>query len=197
MADIEVTKEKHILCPVSIAAVSVGLTVKGLDLWIKNNGLEKVNRKVDLTQILIMRREQAEQQAQDLSDTERKLKAEVKYRSEKAKQEEMVTLRMMGELIPQEEVKDRLETLFLDIRQQLLTIPDNVKTRVYTVSPEVATDCEGVCHDIVQKCLTRLAGVDDTGHPQDVGAKPKRSYIKRKTDVSSTATGNSKRVGRQ
>jgi len=197
MADIELTKDKHILCPASVAAVSVGITVKGLDLWLKNNGLEKVDHKVDLTQILIMRREQAEQQAQDLSDTERKLKAEVKYRSEKAKQEEMVTLRMMGELIPQEEVKDRLENLFLDIRQQLLTIPDNIKTRVYTVSPEIANDCEDVAHDIVQKCLNRLATGNDNEHPQPMGVKPKRSYTKRKTDVPAPTTGNSKRVGRQ
>ncbi len=197
MASIELTKDNHILCTIAVAAVTMGMTRVGLDKWVKANGIEKIDHKVDLTQNLIMRREQADQQAQDLSDTEKKLKAEVKYRSEKAKQEEMVTLRMMGELIPQEEVKDRLENLFLDIRQQLLTIPDNVKTRVYTVSPEVANDCEEVCHDIVEKCLNRLAGVDEPEHPQPMGIKPKRSYTKRKTDVPTTTTGNSKRVGRQ
>ena len=132
-------------------------------------------------------RETAEKQKQDLSDTEKKLKAEAKYKSEKAKQEEMITLQMMGELIPQEQVKDSLEMLFLDIRQTLLTVPDNIKTRVYGIDPDIATECEEVASEIITKILTRLASGNNIGRAENVGTKPKKRYTKRTASVS-TAT---------
>lgn len=190
-------KSKHIICSVSVAAFNLGITVQGLNQWIKKNNFKKDGRNVDFTEILFLRREQAEQQEQDLSDTEKKLKAEAKYKGEKAKQEEMITLQMMGELIPQEQVKNELEMLFMDIRQQILTIPDNIKTRIYSISPDIAQDCEEVTHDIIQKCLTRLASGDNASRAENVGEKPTKRYTKRQADVSTAAAGNRKRVGRQ
>ena len=71
-------KSKHIICSVSVAAFNLGITVQGLNQWIKKNNFKKDGRNVDFTEILFLRREQAEQQEQDLSDTEKKLKAEAK-----------------------------------------------------------------------------------------------------------------------
>lgn len=189
-------KSKHIICSVSVAAYNLGITVQGLNQWIKKNNFQKDGRNVDFTKILFLRREQAEQQEQDLSDTEKKLKAEAKYKGAKANQEELILLQMMGELIPQEQVKNELEMLFMDVRQQILTIPDNIKTRIYSISPDIAQDCEEVANDIIQKCLTRLAGGDNASRAENVGTKPAKRYTKRKADVSTATTGNSKRVGR-
>jgi len=184
-------KDNHILCSASIAAKALGITPQGLNKWIRENKFPKNNGLVDFNGVLELRREQAEQQAQDLSDTEKKLKAEAKYKSEKAKQEEMITLQMMGELIPQEQVKDSLEMLFLDIRQTLLTVPDNIKTRVYGIDPDIATECEEVANEIITKVLTRLAGGDNIGRAENVGTKPKKRYTKRTASISAAATADS------
>lgn len=196
MDEIKLTEDRHILCSTGVAAYNLDITQRALNGWVKERNLKRVGKLVDFTEILSLRREQAKQQIEDLSDTEKKLKAEAKYKTEKANQEEMITLQMMGELIPQEEVKDSLEMLFLDIRQQLLTIPDNVKTRVYGIDPDIANDCAEVANDIVTKVLTRLASGNNIGRAKNVGTKPKKRYTKRTTDVSTTTAGNSKRVGR-
>lgn len=189
--EIILTKDKHILCPIAVAAVQFGITRQVMNTWVKDNSFPKDGNLVDLTNLLLARRETAERQKQDLSDTEKKLQAEVKYKSEKAKQEEMITLQMMGELIPQEQVKDSLEMLFLDIRQTLLTVPDNIKTRVYGIDPDIATECEEVANEIITKVLTRLASGDNIGRAESVGTKPKKRYTKRTASVSAAATADS------
>lgn len=190
--EIFLTKDKHIMCPVAVAAIHLGITTDPLNKWIKLHDFPKEASKVDLAELLKARRETAEKQKADLSDTEKKLKAEAKYKSEKAKQEEMITLQMMGELIPQEQVKDSLEMLFLDIRQTLLTVPDNIKTRVYGIDPDIATECEEVASEIITKILTRLASGNNIGRAENVGTKPKKRYTKRATSVSAAAAADSK-----
>lgn len=189
--EILLTKDKHIMCPVAVAAIHLGITTDPLNKWIKLHDFPKEASKVDLAELLKARRETAEKQKADLSDTEKKLKAEAKYKSEKAKQEEMITLQMMGELIPQEQVKDSLEMLFLDIRQTLLTVPDNIKTRVYGIDPDIATECEEVASEIITKILTRLASGNNIGRAENVGTKPKKRYTKRTTSVSAAAAADS------
>ena len=189
--EILLTKDKHIMCPIAVAAVQLGITRVALNTWIKDNSFPKEGSRIDLADLLLARRETAERQKQDLSDTEKKLKAEVKYKSEKAKQEEMITLQMMGELIPQEQVKDSLEMLFLDIRQTLLTVPDNIKTRVYGIDPDIATECEEVANEIITKVLTRLASGNNIGCAANVGEKPKKRYTKRTASVSTATAADS------
>lgn len=189
--EILLTKDKHIMCPIAVAAVQLGITRVALNSWIKDNSFPKDGTLVDLANLLLARRETAEKQKADLSDTEKKLKAEAKYKSEKAKQEEMITLQMMGELIPQEQVKDSLEMLFLDIRQTLLTVPDNIKTRVYGIDPDIATECEEVANEIITKVLTRLASGNNIGRAENVGTKPKKRYTKRTASVSTAAATDS------
>ena len=189
--EILLTKDKHIMCSIAVAAVQLGITRVALNSWIKDNSFPKDGTRIDLANLLLARRETAEKQKQDLSDTEKKLKAEAKYKSEKAKQEEMITLQMMGELIPQEQVKDSLEMLFLDIRQTLLTVPDNIKTRVYGIDPDIATECEEVANEIITKVLTRLASGNNIVSADNVGTKPKKRYIKRSTGVPAATTADS------
>ena len=188
--EILLTKDKHIMCPVAVAAIHLGIKTDPLNKWIKLHDFPKEESKVDLAELLKARRETAEKQKQDLSDTEKKLKAEAKYKNEKAKQEEMITLQMMGELIPQEQVKDSLEMLFLDIRQTLLTVPDNIKTRVYGIDPDIATECEEVANEIITKVLTRLASGNNIVSADNVGTKPKKRYIKRSTGVPTATTAD-------
>ena len=190
--EIFLTKDKHIMCPVAVAAIHLGIKTDQLNKWIKLHDFPKEASKVELAELLKARRETAEKQKADLSDTEKKLKAEAKYKSEKAKQEEMISLQMMGELIPQEQVKDSLEMLFLDIRQTLLTVPDNIKTRVYGIDPDIATECEEVANEIITKILTRLASGNIIGRAENVGTKPKKRYTKRTTSVSAAAAADSK-----
>ena len=52
-------KSKHIICSVSVAAFNLGITVQGLNQWIKKNNFKKDGRNVDFTEILFLRREQA------------------------------------------------------------------------------------------------------------------------------------------
>lgn len=188
--DIKLTGEKHIICSVAVAATQLGISRQSLNTWIKDNQFPKEGTGVDLTALLKMRRETSKQGKGMITDTGRKLKAEADYKTYKALQEEMVTLQMMGELIPQEQVKDALEMLFLEVRQTLLTLPDNVKTRVYGIDPEIANDCAEIVNETVTQILIRLANGNDAASTGNVGEKPKKRYTKRKKGLSSAAAGN-------
>lgn len=187
---IELNDAKHILCSVTVAAANIGVTQRALQDWINNHDFPIEKSKVDLKNLLAARSESMNVGKNTLSDSARKLKAEADYKSEKAKQEEMVTLQMMGELIPQEQVKDSLEMEYLDIRQKLLQLPEEVKARIYTISPEVAQDCSEVVADAVSGCLERLAKGGNSDSQTNVGEKPKRHYKKHKTSVPAPAAGN-------
>ena len=73
---IELTEDKHILCSIAVAAVNLGIARVTLDQWIKDHKFPKNGTKVDFTELLKVRRETVEQQKKDVSDAERKTKAE-------------------------------------------------------------------------------------------------------------------------
>lgn len=188
---IALNEENHIICSIDIAAKQLGLTRVGLEKSIKELNIPKENARVDLEEVIRVRSENFFKSS-DWGDKERKLKAEADYKSQKAKQEEMVTLQMMGELIPQEEVKDKLENEFLDIRQKLLQLPEIIKSKIYAIDPIIAGQCEGVVNEAVQGCLAGLAGINDSpGDEEKVARKPKRNYKKGARSISAAATGNS------
>lgn len=184
-------EDKHIICSVEIAAAQLGLTRVGLEKSIKELGIPKENARVDLSEVIRIRNESdGEEEAPDKA---RKLKAEADYKIQKAKQEEMVTLQMMGELIPQEEVKDALENEFLDIRQKLLLLPETIKSKVYAVDPVIAGSCGEVANEAIQECLKGLARINDSaGDKEPMAEKPKRNYKKGTKRVLTTTTGDGK-----
>ena len=143
----------HIFCSVETAAFNIGVTKQALYKWLKTHNIPKEGRNVDFTEILFLRKEQAE----DISDTQRKLQAEIRIKTEKAKQEEIRTKQMMGEMLPIDLVETELTTLFTDIRQELLTIPNNVTTRIYTIEPSIAEECQEVTKEVIEEALSRLA----------------------------------------
>lgn len=182
---------KHIICSVEIAAVQLGLSRVGLEKSIKELNIPKENARVDLSEVIRIRSEADGEEEEP--DKARKLKAEADYKMQKAKQEEMVTLQMMGELIPQEEVKDALENEFLDIRQKLLLLPDTIKSKVYAIDPVIASSCGEVVNEAVQECLKGLARINDSpGDKEPVAKKPKRNYKKGAKRISAATTGDGK-----
>lgn len=191
LPEIRLNEEKHVICSTSVAAAQFGISRVGMDKSIKELGIAKENARVDLAEIIDKRFNKANAAAEAVSDSARKLKAEADYKAQKAKQEEMVTLQMMGELIPQEEVKDALENEFLDIRQKLLLLPETIKSKVYSIDAALAVTCGEVANEVVQELLRKLAGIN--GKSEDagkVGKKPKRNYKKGAKSISAAASGN-------
>ena len=84
---IELTEEKHILCSVAVAAVNLGIARVTLDQWIKDHQFPKTGSKVDFTELLKVRRETVEQQKKDMSDAERKTKAEADLKEKQGEKE--------------------------------------------------------------------------------------------------------------
>lgn len=170
-----------------VAGQIFSISEQAVDKWLRTNQIEKeTGAWIDLKKFVSARNGIYEEERKDLSDTARKLKAEADYKTSKARQEEMVALQMMGELIPQEEVKDNLENLFIEIRQKLLTLPDTIKSLVYQIDPLIATEVEKITNEVVRDLLKRLATGDDGKGTREMGEKPKRHYKKRKISVSTT-----------
>ncbi len=188
---IQLDGRKHIICSVDIAAAQFDMTRVGMEKSIKELNITKTNARVDLSEVIKARAERMNTGNDSVSDSARKLKAEADYKAQKAKQEEMVTLQMMGELIPQEEVKDALENEFLDIRQKLLLLPEAIKSKVYAVDPTIANSCGEVVNEVIQELLKGLARVNDASADTDsVAKKPKRNYKKGAKSISTTTTRN-------
>lgn len=183
---ISVNKEKHIFCSVNVAAVQLGVTTPSLNEWIRSHEFPKTKEGVDLAALIAARKQVMQK---DISDSARKLKAEADYKQAKARQEEMVALQMSGELIPAENVKDKLENEYLDIRQHLLTIPTKIKSAIIVVDPSIAGQCAREAENVVDETL-RILGNTDGNRPTGVGEKPKRRYKSRKKGVSAAAAGN-------
>lgn len=183
----------YIICTVEIAAKQLGLSRVGLDKSIKELNIPKTNARVNLAEVIRIRSENTGTVKDVLDDKIRKLKAEADYKAQKAKQEEMVTLQMMKELIPQEEVKDALENEFLDIRQKLLLLPESIKSKIYAIDPVLASQCGEVVHETIQECLRGLAahngGAENT---EPMAKKPKRNNKKGAKSLSTAATRDSK-----
>lgn len=188
---IQLDEQKHIICSVDIAAAQFDMTRVGMEKSIKELNITKANARVDLSEVIKARAERMNIEDEAVSDSARKLKAEADYKAQKAKQEEMVTLQMMGELIPQEEVKDALENEFLDIRQKLLLLPETIKSKVYAVDPTIANSCGEVVNEVIQELLKGLARINDTpADTESVAGKPKRNYKKGAKSISTTTTGD-------
>lgn len=188
MAKIKAVRiEKNILyVSAPIACRCVGLSPSGLSKWMDNNDFEKEpDGSINLTKLVQARKDVVAPVKND--DKARKLKAEADFKTSKARQEEMITLEMMGSLIPQEQIKTELENLFLDIRQKLLALPDLVKVKVSNIDPTLSLSCMEVVNDEVQSILKRLAESNNEERAREVGTKPKRRYTKRKKNVSTAA----------
>ena len=125
--------------------------------WLNNHEVKKQGNLIDFTEVLFLRREQNEQQIKDLTDAETKLKAEAKIKKEKAKQEELKTNELMGKIIYVNDVETALTTLFTDMRQLLLTIPENIEQQTMLINSDVAGDVKEIASAIVNKALVRLA----------------------------------------
>lgn len=181
MNKIIINKQKHIFCSVSIAAYNLGITRQALFKWTKERSIPKVGSDIDFTEVLILRREQAEQQEEDLSDTAKKLRAEVKYKEAKAKQEKIKTTQMMNDLIPREEVEGVLETVFSEIIKIINHLPGDIKAEIEKIADaEIASDCEETANEVTEKVITRLAGGKSIARVENESKVAARCYVKRK-----------------
>lgn len=191
MTKVKVDEKGHIHLSVQMAAVQLGISRAGLYQWMRDREVPKgKDGLVDLPLLLSLRKGVYEEKEKETSDSARKLKAEADFKTSKARQEEMIALQMMGELIPQEQVKDELENLFLEIRQKLLTLKESVKSRVYNIDPELAIECSEVTNELVEELLERLATGNDRAGTGEVGTKPKKRYRKRTADVQAARTAD-------
>ena len=181
MSKITVDDQKHIFCSVSVAAYNLGITRQALLKWMKGRDVPKNGSDIDFTEMLSLRRQKQEQQEEDLSDAAKKLKAEVKYKTARTKQEEIIFNQMISDLIPQEEVKAGLENVFSEIEKTLSRLPDDIKTGIKSISPEIAIDCEEVAREVVKKALERLASGKSIVRAENTSKEGTRHYIKRKT----------------
>lgn len=192
MNKLRVDENGHIHLSIQLAAIQLGISKAGLYQWIKDREVPKEKGGfIDLPLLLSMRKGVYEEKEKATSDSARKLKAEADFKTSKARQEEMIALQMMGELIPQEQVKDELETLFLEIRQKLLTLKETVKSRTYNIDPELSVECSEVTNELVEELLERLATGNDRASAGTVGEKPKKHYRKRTADVQTARTPDS------
>lgn len=185
---IQLDEDKHIHCSCTIIGANMGLTSMGVREFCKDNDVPITKGKVDFHDYLAKRREKQIGEEKSLSDSARKLKAEADYKTSKARQEEMVTLQMMGELIPYEEVSEALQGTFLDIRQKLLAFPAQIKSKLYSKDPAMAVEVESEVQKEVNELLERLADTGIAESQRRVGEKPKKRYKKRKASVSTTST---------
>ena len=149
--------DRRIYCTVATAAFNLGIGTRAMYNWLNNHEVKKQGNLIDFTEVLFLRREQNEQQIKDLTDAETKLKAEAKIKKEKAKQEELKTNELMGKIIYVNDVETALTTLFTDMRQLLLTIPENIEQQTMLINSDVAGDVKEIASAIVNKALVRLA----------------------------------------
>lgn len=192
---IHLDENKHIHCSCAIIGANMGMTGMGIRQFCKENDIPITKGKVNFHDYLEKRRDKRIGEEKSLSDSARKLKAEADYKTSKARQEEMVTLQMMGELIPYEEVSESLQSTFLDIRQKLLAFPAQVKNKLYSKDPAMAVEVEGEVQKEVNALLERLADSGVAESQRRVGEKPKKRYKKRKTSVSTTTSNDGEPVG--
>lgn len=95
--------------------------------------------------------------ADNISDAARKLEADADYKKAKARQEEVHLKEMLGELVDLEIVKGELSTVFTNIRQILLKLPNELRVHVHTLYPESDAGVSEVAEGTVRKCLEELA----------------------------------------
>lgn len=182
MNKITIDEQKHIFCSVSAAAYNLGITRQALSVWLKGRDVPRVGSDVDFTKILILRRERPEQQEEDLSDTAKKLRAEVKYKNAKAEQETIKFTQMMNDLIPQEEVAGALDKLFTEIKKEIGRLSGDIRAGIEKIADvEIAADCEEVTNEVIEKVIERLISSKSIAHVETESKKAARHYIKHKT----------------
>lgn len=187
---VEVDENKHIHASADVIGANIGLAGQSVRKWCIENNIPIDMQKIDMAVFLKARKDRGVVQnglGKKLSDTARKIKADADYKTSKARQEEMVTLQMMGELIPREQVKDSLEMEYMDIRSKLLMLPDTIKSKVYGMDPSIAEMVGDEVRESINAILKELASGGNTGNAGEMGTKPVRNYIKRKVSVRTTA----------
>lgn len=194
---LELTKEKHILCPPSVAAVHIGVTVDTLNKWIKAHQFPKDGTQLDLAHLLEARRETAEGQSKKQSDAERKTKAEAELKEEQAKQAAMVTAHMEGAIIYMDAALEAFTSLFAEIQAKVISHDNTLESDLLLdgIPQETVNVIMRKQRERTNTMLTELADGQST-LTSAVAGKPKRRYIKSEKSVPTAATGNRKRVGR-
>ena len=195
---IELTAEKHILCSVAVAAVNLGIARVTLDQWIKDHQFPKSGTKVDFTELLKVRRETVEQQKKDMSDAERKTKAEADLKEKQGEKEAIIVAHMEGQIIYTDMVQDALTSLFAEIQGRCLASDNTSESDLLLlgVPQETVNEYMRKRRERTNAMLTEFASGGQSAFKDVGGTKPKRSYTKSKTSVPATAPGNSKRMGR-
>ena len=196
---VEITEEKHILCPVAVAAVHLGITMDALNKWIKAYQFPKENSKVDLADLLKARRETAAESASKQSDAERKTKAEADLKEKQSEKEAIIVAHMEGQIVYTNMVQDALTSLFAEIQGKCLASDNTSESDLLLlgVPQETVNEYMRKRRDRTNAMLTEFASGGQSAFTTTVGEKPKRSYTKRQTSVPATAPGNGKRMGRQ
>lgn len=195
---IELTAEKHILCSVAVAAVNLGIARVTLDQWIKDHQFPKNGTKVDFTELLKVRRETVEQQKKDMSDAERKTKAEADLKEKQGEKEAIIVAHMEGQIIYTDMVQDALTSLFAEIQGRCLASDNTSESDLLLlgVPQETVNEYMRKRRERTNAMLTEFASGGQSAFKDVGGTKPKRSYTKSKTSVPATAPRNSKRMGR-
>ena len=195
---IELTKDNHILCSVTIAAVQLGITAKSRHEWIKRKDFEKTRTTLDLTELLKARRESEEEQRKATSDNERKIKAEADLKERQSEKEAIIVAHMEGQIVYADAVQDALTSLFAEIQGKCIASDNTSESDLLLlgVPQDTVTEYMRKRRERTNAMLTEFATGGQSAFTPVVGEKPKRSYTKSETSVSATTAGNRKRMGR-
>ena len=195
---IELTDDKHILCSVAVAAVNLGIARVTLDQWIKEHKFPKNGSKLDFTELLKIRRETVEQQKKDMSDAERKTKAEADLKEKQGEKEAIIVAHMEGQIVYTDMVQDALTSLFAEIQGKCLASDNTSESDLLLlgVPQETVNEFMRKRRERTNAMLTEFADGGQSAFANIGGTKPKRSYTKSQTSVPAAAPGNSKRMGR-
>ena len=195
---IELTEDKHILCSIAVAAVNLGIARVTLDQWIKEHKFPKNGTKVDFTELLKARRETVEQQKKDASDAERKTKAEADLKEKQANKEAIIVAHMEGQIVYTDMVQDALTSLFAEVQGKCLASDNTSESDLLLlgVPQETVNEYMRKRRERTNAMLTEFADGGQSAFANVGGTKPKRSYTKSQASVPTTATRNSKRMGR-
>lgn len=195
---IELTEDKHILCSIAVAAVNLGIARVTLDQWIKDHKFPKNGTKVDFTELLKVRRETVEQQKKDVSDAERKTKAEADLKEKQSEKEAIIVAHMEGQIVYTDMVQDALTSLFAEIQGKCIASDNTSESDLLLlgIPQDTVTEYMRKRRERTSAMLTEFADGGQRAFADVSGTKPKRSYTKSQASVLATTTGNSKRMGR-
>ena len=198
MVGVELTKDKHILCSVAVAAIHLGITTDPLNRWIKLHQFPKNKSKVDLAELLKARRETVEQQKKDMSDAERKTKAEADLKEKQGEKEAIIVAHMEGQIVYTDMVQDALTSLFAEIQGKCLASDNTSESDLLLlgVPQDTVNEYMRKRRERTNAMLTEFADGGQRAFTNVSGTKPKRSYTKGQTSVPAATPGNSKRMGR-